>query len=106
MYAIIEDSGTQIKVSQGDTVEVDLREIEGGAQQIVFGRVLAIGTADGAPARVGAPYITGASVTATVLAETRSRKTVSVKYKRRKGTRKKIGHRQGYLKVRIDSIAS
>ncbi|MDA0802686.1 MAG: 50S ribosomal protein L21 [Planctomycetota bacterium] len=104
MYAIIEDSGTQIKVSQGDTIEVDLRDLPGGAESVVFERVLAIGTSDGTPARVGSPYLAGASVRATILEESRARKVVRAMYKRRKGTRRAGSHRQGYLKVRIDGI--
>ncbi len=104
MYAIIEDSGTQIKVSQGDVVEVDLRTLPGGAEKIVFERVLAIGTADGTPAKLGAPYLTGASVSATIVEETRTAKIRRAMYKRRKGTRRQGAHRQGFLRVRIDGI--
>ena len=65
MYAIIEDSGTQVKVAPGDVVELDLRDLSEGQDEVTFDRVLAVG-GDG-PARLGTPYIDGATVTAKVL---------------------------------------
>lgn len=103
MYAIIEDSGTQIKVRPGDLVDVDLRELTADQTTITLDKVLAIGDGSAA-AMLGLPYVAGASVTASVVGEVRGPKVVSLKYKRRKGSRKKIGHRQGYLRVRIDAI--
>ena len=106
MYAIIEDSGTQIKVTPGEIVDVDLRRDTpetGGT--IDFDRVLMIGDVlDDAPARVGTPYVDGASVTAEVLGEIKGEKLVVFKFKRRKGYRRKQGHRQRYLRVRINQI--
>ena len=57
-------------------------------------------------AKIGLPYLTGATVTATILGEAVGPKIITLKYKRRKGSRKKIGHRQGYLRVKIDAIAA
>ena len=105
MYAIIEDSGSQIKVQAGDVVELDLRPMDDGATEVVFDRVLAIGdesTADAA--KIGTPYIEGATVKGELLQETKGEKIHVVKYKRRKGYRRKVGHRQKYLSIRIDSI--
>lgn len=115
MYAIIEDSGTQIKVTPGDVIDIDLREVPANGG-LIFSKVLAIGTADGTPARIGAPYIAGASVTAEFVTtgddgdkdnETAevSVKTVSNNYSRRKGWRRKRGQKQRYLRVKIASIA-
>lgn len=104
MYAIIEDSGTQIKVSSGDVVDIDIRELEEGATSVVFDRILAIGGGDG-EASIGTPYVSGASVTAEILGDARGEKIHVVKYKRRKGYRRKVGHRQDYLRVRIGEIA-
>lgn len=107
MYAIIEDSGTQIKVRQGDIVDIDLRDLAADAQTVVLDKVLAIGDADGkSAAKIGLPYVTGAKVTASVLGEAVGPKVVGLKYKRRKGSRKKFGHRQSYLRVKIESIAA
>lgn len=106
MYAIIEDSGTQIKVASGDVVDVDLRELEENATSVTFDRVLAIGSGDGNPANIGTPYVDGASVTADVVGEIKGEKLDVFKFKRRKGSRRKIGHRQRYLRVKISDIKS
>mgnify|MGYP002877619693 CR=1 FL=1 len=104
MYAIIEDSGTQIKVNQGDVVEVDHREHSEGTT-LVFDRVLAIGDGESAdPARIGRPYLEGASVSAEVVECFKTDKMHVIKFKRRKGYRRKIGHRQRMLRVRIGDI--
>ncbi len=105
MYAIIEDSGTQIRVSTGDVIDIDLRDAEAGSS-LTFDRVLLIGddSSDDA-ARVGTPYLEGATVTAEVKTEFRDRKINVIKYKRRKGYRRKMGHRQRYLKVTIGAIS-
>jgi len=67
MYAIIEDSGTQIKVQKGDVVDIDLRDAADGST-ITFDRVLAVGdAAGGSAAKIGMPYVAGATVTAKVL---------------------------------------
>lgn len=104
MYAIIEDSGTQIKVQKGDLVDIDLREVEDGAT-ITFDKVLAVGdVAGGNAAKIGMPYLAGATVTAKVLGEADGPKVLVGKYKRRKGYRKTIGHRQHYTRIEVLSI--
>ena len=104
MYAIIEDSGTQIKVQAGDLVDIDLREVEDGAT-ITFDKVLAVGDAAGsAAAKIGMPYLSGATVTAKVLGEADGPKVLVGKYKRRKGYRRQAGHRAEYLRVKITDI--
>ena len=103
MYAIIEDSGTQIKVAPGDVVEIDLRDSRAN-DNISFDRVLLVSASDDAPPTIGTPYIDGASVTANVVGEIRADKIDVIKYKRRKGYQLKRGHRQRYLRVRINEI--
>ena len=104
MYAIIEDSGTQIKVSEGDEIKIDLRELADDASTVTFDRVLMKGAGD--DATFGTPYVDGASVTAEILErEFKDKKIDVIKYKRRKGYRRKQGHRQRYMKVRVTSIA-
>ena len=103
MYAIIEDSGTQIKVSSGDVIEIDLRDL-GDEKTITFDRVLAVGSDEGA-ATIGTPYVEGASVKAEVLDAFRDKKIDVMKYKRRKGYRRKQGHRQSLLRVKVGEIA-
>jgi len=107
VYAIIEDSGTQIKVAPGDMLDIDLRDLEGdaGGQTLTFDRVLLIGDdATGDTGTIGKPYIEGAKVTAEVLDEVKGEKLHVVKFKRRKGYRVKTGHRQRYLRVRIKDV--
>ncbi len=105
MYAVIEDSGTQIKVAPGDVIDVDLRDLGTQEKKIKFDRVLVVGDAQGkAAASVGTPYVDGASVTAEVLEEIKGRKIDVIKFKRRKGYRRKTGHRQRYLRIKIEKI--
>ncbi len=109
MYAIIEDSGSQIKVVPGDVIDVDLREITSKAKtpKVKFDRVLMVGDVDAdEPANIGTPFVKGASVNAEVLEEIRAEKIDVIKYKRRKGYKRKRGHRQRYLRVKITDIKS
>lgn len=100
MYAIIEDSGSQIKVSKGDVVKVDLRQGDTQPETIVFDRVLLVG---GDAPQIGAPYVAGATVTADVVKED-SEKVTIFKFARRKNYRRKIGHRQPFLQVKVTDI--
>lgn len=101
MYAIIEEGGRQFKVTGGDTIQVD-RVPEGDAKTLTFDRVLLV-AGEGQP-RVGVPLVSGATVTADVIGPVQGPKVTSVKYKRRKGYHKKIGHRQQYTSVKITGI--
>ena len=108
MYAVIEDRGTQIKVSEGDVIDIDVMagdDAKEGKQpkKITFDKVLVVSDAGG-KASIGAPYVSGASVAAEVVEQFKGDKTVAVMYKRRKGQMKKSGHRQPYLKIKITSI--
>lgn len=104
MYAIIEDSGTQIKVQKGDVLDIDLRDAADGST-LTFDKVLAVGdVAGGSAAKIGLPYLAGASVTAKVMGEADGPKVVVGKYKRRKGFRKTIGHKQHYTRIEVLSI--
>ncbi len=104
MYAIFEDSGTQIKVNVGDVVDLDTRVVEANAKTISFDKVLAVGAGDGTAAKIGMPYLTGAAVTAEIVGEARGEKLRTGKYKRRKGYRRQAGHRAEYLRVKITDI--
>ena len=105
MYAIIEVSGTQIKVAPGDVVDIDLREIGPRTKKIKFDRVLLVGEDTDGEATVGAPYVNGAAVTAEIIGEVKGDKIDVIKFKRRKGYRRKLGHRQRFLRVKIDEIS-
>ncbi|MFM7051679.1 MAG: 50S ribosomal protein L21 [Planctomycetota bacterium] len=103
MYAIIEDSGTQIKVRKGDVLDIDLRDAADGST-ITFDRVLAVGDSGGSAAKIGLPYVSGATVTAKVVGEADGPKLLIGKYKRRKGYRKTIGHRQHFTRIEVLDI--
>ncbi len=104
MYAIIEDSGSQFKVGKGDIIRVDLRDLPENVTDIEFDKVLLVGGGD-AP-QIGAPYVAGAKVTAEVLTEVKGDKITIIKFKSRKNYRRKKGHRQRFLRVRISDIAA
>jgi len=105
LYAIIEDSGQQFKVSEGDVVRVDLRDVGEGVESIEFDRVLLI--ADGEKIQVGTPLVAGAKVVAEVVgAKVPGPKLRVFKFKRRKGYHRNIGHRQKYTQVRITKIVA
>ena len=103
MYAVIEDSGRQFRVSEGDVFDVDLREGAEDAEKIVFDRVLLV--SDEGEVKVGTPLVGGAKVTAEVVAaEAKGPKIWIYRLRRRKSSRKKTGHRQKYTRVRITEI--
>ncbi len=104
MYAIIEDSGTQIKVAEGDVIDVDLRDVTEDVSSLSFDRVLMVGNQPDGAATLGKPYIEGASVSGEIVGEVKGEKLTVFKFKRRKGYRKKQGHRQNFTEVRIDGI--
>lgn len=101
MYAIIEEGGRQFRVTGGDTIQID-REVGADEKSITFDRVLLVG-GEGQPT-IGAPLVGGATVTADVIGPVKGPKIDTIKYKRRKGYRKKIGHRQNYTAVKVTGI--
>lgn len=103
MYAIIEDSGSQIKVSEGDIIKVALRDLPEDAANITFDRVLLVGSGEG-DAKIGAPILAGATVTGDILSQERDTKVRIIKFKRRKNETIRRGHRQDFLKVKITGI--
>ncbi len=106
MYAIIEDSGTQYKVSPGDVIDIDLRELTEGQDTVEFERVLMISGPDDEPARIGTPTIEGAKVVARIGREIKDEKIFIHKLRRRKGYKRKTGHRQRYIRVTIDQFVT
>ena len=105
MYAIIEDSGQQFKVSAGDVIRVDRRELDEDAKQVVFDRVLLV--SDEEQGKIGTPLVAGAKVVADIQdPECKGKKIDVIKFRRRKGYRRKQGHRQQYLQVKIAEIVS
>jgi len=104
MYAIVEDGGKQYRVQKGDTIYIETRELPGDTTTVDFDRVLMLG--DGKDSKIGTPWLAGAKVTARLEQPVRGPKLEIVKYKRRKGYRLHKGHRQNYLKVKIDEISA
>jgi len=101
MYAIIDDGGRQHKVTSGDLLNLD-REVGPDEKTVTFDRVLLVG-GEGEP-RIGVPHVAGATVTADVIGPVKGPKVRTVKYRRRKGYHKTIGHRQKYVSVRVTAI--
>ena len=101
-YAVISDRGKQYIVRAGERVRVDLRTEEKG-KKVTFDRVLLV--SDGGGIRAGRPTVEGASVEATVVGEHKAKKVVVFKKRRRKGLRRKNGHRQRYTDLVVDRIA-
>ena len=101
MYAIIVTGGKQYKVSEGDSIYVEKLGAEDGSS-VTFDKVLAVG--EGADLKVGAPYVEGAVVSATVDKNGKQKKVLVYKMKPKKGYRRKQGHRQPYTKVTINAI--
>lgn len=101
MYAVIKAGGKQYRVAPGEKLRVELIPAEVGAQ-IELGPVLLVG--DGESIRLGQPTLSGASVTATVLAHGRGEKVQIFKMRRRKHYQKHQGHRQGFTEVQIEAI--
>ena len=101
MYAVLDDRGNQIKVTQGEVIEVDILDAEPG-QEVVFDRVLLLSDESGL--KIGKPVLDGASVTAEVLGEVKGKKVWGVSFRRRKSSKVRKGHRQRYTKVRVKEI--
>lgn len=106
MYAIIQESGSQRTVRQGDVVLVDL--LHGGeaqaGQSLNFDKVLLIGQGDG-KSTIGQPYVSGASVAGEVVEPVvLGEKLVVQKFRPKRAFRKRTGHRQRYTSVRITAI--
>jgi large subunit ribosomal protein L21 len=101
MYAIIKSGGKQYRVKAGEQLRVEALSADVGAA-ISFDEVLAVGEGDAV--KVGAPFVSGATVKATVVSHGRGEKLRIFKLRRRKHYQKSQGHRQGYTELRIDDI--
>ncbi len=101
-YAIIEDSGTQFKVEAGDRFEIDIRELKDGDTTITFDKVLLV--SGDAGVKIGQPTVAGATVTAKILGQIKDDKVWVERFTRRKGFHRRVGHRQKYIGVQVESI--
>jgi large subunit ribosomal protein L21 len=104
MYAVIESGGRQLRVQVGEVVRVQRMDGDLGAP-VVFDRVLMLGGED--EARLGTPVVDGAAVRASIVEHGRDKKIRIYTYKRRQNSnRKRMGHRQDFTAVKIESIES
>lgn len=107
MYAVIEQGGRQEKVADGDCLTIELTEIAPDAKMIELDKVLFV--SDGKKVKIGRPYIKGAKVIASFKttakeAIVKGKKLYPMYLRKRKNSKRRIGHRQKYLQVVIDSI--
>ena len=100
MFAIFETGGKQYKVAEGDVIFVEKLGVNEG-EKVTFDKVLCV---NGETLSVGAPYVAGATVVASVVKNGKSKKIDVIKYKSKKNEKKKIGHRQDYSKIVIEKI--
>lgn len=101
MYAVFVTGGKQYRVTEGQTLKVEKLPVDAGGN-VEFDSVLMV--ADGDDIKVGAPYVAGSKVTATVKSQGRDDKVMIIKFRRRKHHRKQQGHRQYYTELQITGI--
>ena len=107
MYAVIEQGGKQYKIAEGDCLKIDLTDVPSDARTIELDKVLLV--SDGEKIQVGTPHVKGAKVTASFKttaeeAVVKGKKLYPMQLRRRKNSRRRIGHRQKYLQIVIDKI--
>lgn len=103
MYAVIKTGGKQYRVAPGDKLRIEkLKAAEG--ESIEFDQILMVGEGD--DVRIGAPYVDGGKVTATVKSQGRGKKVEIIKFRRRKHHMKRQGHRQSYTEVEITDVSA
>lgn len=103
MYAIFTDGGRQYRVEPGMELDVDFREIAQG-ETLTFDNVLAVGGDDGL--KLGSPSVSGAKVTASVIGAKQDKKIYIQKFRRRKNSRRRTGHRQIHTRIKVEEISS
>ena len=103
MYAVFQTGGKQFRAEPGAHLRIPVLDAEPG-QTVTFDHVLVAGDGE-EKVQVGAPIVEGATVRAEVVRHGRARKVIVFKRKRRKGYRKKQGHRQDYTEIRVDEVA-
>jgi large subunit ribosomal protein L21 len=108
MEAIIRDGGRQYKVQEGDTVEVDYRNLEPGSpiefESVLYVKASSDSEETESKSKIGSPTVPGAKVTGKVLSHVKGPKLVVMHFRRRKNSKTRFGHRQSYTKVQIEKI--
>jgi large subunit ribosomal protein L21 len=107
MYAVIEQGSKQYKVAEGDCLNIELTDVSPDAKTIELNKVLLV--SDGKEVKVGTPLLEGAKVIASFKtnaeeAVIKGKKLYPMHFRKRKNSKKRIGHRQKYLQVVIDKI--
>jgi large subunit ribosomal protein L21 len=107
MYAVIEQGGKQYKVAEGDCLNIDLTDVSPDAETVELDKVLFVN--DGENVKIGTPFLDGAKVIASFKttaqdAVVKGEKLYPTHLRRRKNSKRRIGHRQKYLQVVIDKI--
>jgi len=101
MYAIVNTGGKQYKIQQGDVLRVEKIPGEVGSP-VSFDKVLMF--SDGENVNIGRPVLDNVAVKGRIVEQGKDKKIIVFKYKRRKRYRRKLGHRQQYTAIKIDSI--
>jgi large subunit ribosomal protein L21 len=109
MYAVIEQGSKQYKIAEGDRLDIELTDVPPDAKTIELNKVLLV--SDGENIKIGTPFLEGAKVigsfaTTAQEAVIKGKKLYPTYFRRRKNSKKRIGHRQKYLQVVIDKIHS
>ncbi len=107
MYAVVEQGGKQYKVAEGDCLNIELTDVSPNAKTLEMDKVLLV--SDGEKVKIGTPYLEGARVvgsfkTTAEDAVVKGRKLYPMHFRKRKNSRRRIGHRQKYLQVVIEKI--
>ena len=109
MYAVIEQGGKQQKVAEGDVLNIELTDVADDAKKIELDKVLFV--SDGEKIQIGSPYVKGAKVVASFKstaedAVVKGKKLYPMQFRRRKNSKRRIGHRQKYLQITIEKIVA
>lgn len=107
MYAVVEQGGKQYKVSEGDLLDIELTNVAADAKKLEMDKVLLV--SDGEEVKIGSPYVEGAKVIASFQNSAeesivKGQKLYPMHFRRRKNSKRRIGHRQKYMRVTIDKI--
>jgi len=108
MYAVIENGGKQYKVQQGDILDVELMDVPGDSKTVRIDKVLFVN--DDGNTKIGTPYLDKAEVVASFASGTAGESVVKGKklypahFRKRKKSRRRIGHRQKYMQLKVDKI--
>lgn len=101
-YAIIETGSKQYRVEPKSVIEVELLPLEAGQKEVTLDKVLLV--RKGEDLQVGTPHVKGASVICDFLGDTKGKKVIHMRFRRRKNSRRKHGHRQQYVKLQVKEI--